>query len=141
MDGTEQLAIVNARVWTGSPRRPWADAVLIRGASVALVGSSAEVRKQCTRSCHRIDARGMLVVPHWKDTRPELSDGALAKAVQLSLHGSVAEELNLLEAGAPADLVMFDRDITRADPVDSGIARVVLVMVAGRVLLDRAGLL
>ena len=25
------LAIVNARVWTGDTRRPWADAVLVRG--------------------------------------------------------------------------------------------------------------
>ena len=52
--GTEQvpssaplaLAIVNARVWTGDPRRPRADAVFLRAGRIEAVGSSAEVRKR-----------------------------------------------------------------------------------------------
>ena len=39
------LVVVNARVWTGDARRPWADAVAVRGERIAAVGSSAEVRK------------------------------------------------------------------------------------------------
>jgi predicted amidohydrolase YtcJ len=140
MSDNEQLAIINARVWTGNPRRPWADAVLIHGERIELVGSSAEVRKQSAVSCRRIDAHGQLVVPHWKDARAGLADDALMQAVRSSLQGTVSPELNVLEAGAPADLAIFDRDITRASMDDPAVARVIVLIVAGRVLLDRAGL-
>ena len=140
MADNEQIAIINARIWTGNPRRPWADAVLIRGDRIELVGSSAEVRKQSAVSCRRIDARGKLVVPRWKAARSRLPDDALIQAVRSSLQGIVAPELNVLEAGATADLAIFDRDVTRAMPGEAGIAQVILVMVAGRVLFDRAGL-
>ena len=140
MNETAQVAIVNARVCTGNPRRPWADAVLIRGDRIELVGSSAEVRKQSAPSCHYIDARGMLVVPHWKEPRPEPDVDALIQAVRWSLQGDVVQELNVLEAGAPADLAIFDRDITRTTPDGLDGAHVILVIQGGRVILDLAGL-
>ena len=62
---TPVLAIVNARVWTNDPRRPWADALLVRGEHILAVGSSAELRK-----------RGRLVVPGQPDGR--LVSGASA---------------------------------------------------------------
>ena len=43
--GAPTLAVVNARVWTGDPRRPWADALAADGERIALVGTSAEVKK------------------------------------------------------------------------------------------------
>lgn len=132
-----ELAIINARVWTGNPRRPWADAVLTRGERIALVGSSAEVRKASGASCRRIDARGMLVVPLWKERRQEIVDDALIAAVRLSREGDVVSPLNAIEWGAHADLAMLDRDVTRATLDESGIARVVFVIVAGEVMLDR----
>lgn len=138
MDDREQLAIINARVWTANPRRPWADAVLVRGDRIELVGSSAEVRKTSVASCRRIDGRGMLVVPLWRTPRPKRDDDALATAVRSFAQGATSTELGALEAGARADLAIFDRDITRATPDESGIARVILLMVAGRVLLDFA---
>ena len=141
MDDNEQLAIINARVWTGNPRRPWADAVLIRGDRIELVGSSAEVRKGANLSCRLIDARGQLVMPLWKDRRPQLDDEALIRALRPPVQGLAAAELNVLEAGGPADLAMLDRDITRAVPDESGSARAILVVQAGRILLDRAGFL
>jgi predicted amidohydrolase YtcJ len=60
------LAVVNARVWTGDTRRPWADAVAIRGDRIAAVGSSAEVRK-LAGSAEVIDAQGGMVVPGFID--------------------------------------------------------------------------
>ena len=42
------LAIVNARVWTGDVRRPWADAILVREERIEIVGSSAEVKKRAS---------------------------------------------------------------------------------------------
>jgi hypothetical protein len=57
------LAIVNARVWTNDPRRPWADAVLVREDRVIAVGSSAELRKRAGATALIVDARGWLVLP------------------------------------------------------------------------------
>jgi predicted amidohydrolase YtcJ len=39
------VVIVNARVWTGDARRPWADAVAVEGDRIKAVGSSAEIMK------------------------------------------------------------------------------------------------
>ncbi len=104
------LAILNARVFTRNPRRPWADAVLIRGDCIELVGSSAEVRKRIAATVRTIDARGMLV-------RPAAKDG-------------------VLEVGALADLVMLDRDNTLATPEQADDAQVMLTVIAGRVVFE-----
>jgi hypothetical protein len=37
------IAVVNARVWTGDSRRPWADALAVTGERIAVVGTSAAV--------------------------------------------------------------------------------------------------
>jgi predicted amidohydrolase YtcJ len=78
------LAIVNARVWTGDPRRPWADAVLVRGERIDAVGSSAEVRKRAGANVKIVDAKGMMVTPGFIDAHVHFLDGGFALAsVQL----------------------------------------------------------
>jgi predicted amidohydrolase YtcJ len=78
------LAIVNARVWTGDARRPWADAIAVEGNTIAIVGSSAEVRKRAPASARLIDARGAFVVPGFTDAHVHFIDGGFALAsVQL----------------------------------------------------------
>jgi predicted amidohydrolase YtcJ len=54
------LLIVNARVATGDPRRPWADAVAVAGDVVVRIGSSAELRK-LGPEIRVVDARGASV--------------------------------------------------------------------------------
>lgn len=54
------LLIVNARVATGDPRRPWADAVALAGDAVVRLGSSAELRKLAA-DARVVDARGAAV--------------------------------------------------------------------------------
>lgn len=49
--------IVNARIATGDPRRPWADAILLDGDRVVAVGASAELRKRAT-GAETVDAGG-----------------------------------------------------------------------------------
>lgn len=49
--------IVNARIATGDPRRPWADALLLDADQVVQVGASAELRKRAP-DAEVIDARG-----------------------------------------------------------------------------------
>lgn len=54
---TRRILVVNARIATGDPRRPWADAMLLEGGGVIAVGSSAELRKRAV-DAEIIDARG-----------------------------------------------------------------------------------
>ncbi len=78
------LAVVNARIWTGDPRRPWADALAAASDRLLLVGSSAEVRKLATSSTRIVDARGMMVVPGFIDSHVHFLDGGFGLAsVQL----------------------------------------------------------
>ena len=63
IEPTPTLAIVNARVWTGDERRPWADAVLVTGDRISAVGSSAEVRKAVRPMTRVIDANGAMLTP------------------------------------------------------------------------------
>lgn len=62
------LAVVNARIWTGNAKRPWADAIAVRGDTIAAVGSSAEIRKMADASTKVIDAHGQMMVPGFIDS-------------------------------------------------------------------------
>ena len=78
------LAVVNARIWTGDARRPWADALATEGDRLIAVGSSAEVRKLASASTRIIDAHGMMVVPGFIDSHVHFLDGGFGLAsVQL----------------------------------------------------------
>ncbi|GJG87213.1 hypothetical protein tb265_23940 [Gemmatimonadetes bacterium T265] len=107
------LAVVNARVWTADPRRPWADAVVVRGDRLGFVGSGAEARKltRGTPDVRVIDARGRFLASDVADFRP-------------------------LHAGAPADFVLADRDLTQF-PAESGDVQLVLAVRGGRVVDER----
>ncbi|MHB1225453.1 MAG: hypothetical protein ACYC2G_15595, partial [Gemmatimonadaceae bacterium] len=95
------LVVVNARIWTGRPGRPWADALAVRGDRLAAVGSSAEIRKLAGPAARVVDAHGRLVVAGGApggtvvghDDAPPVDDGA----------GRSGERVLL--AGAPADFV------------------------------------
>ena len=78
------LAIVNARVWTGDERRPWADAVAVSGDRIAAVGSSAEIRKLAPNGARVIDAGGGMVVPGFIDSHVHfITGGHRLASVQL----------------------------------------------------------
>jgi hypothetical protein len=68
------LAIVNARIWTMDPKRPRAQAALVRGGRIVLVGTNSDVRNQA-RGVRPFDASGRTVVPGFVDahTHFELS--------------------------------------------------------------------
>ena len=95
------LAIVNARVWTGDPARPWADAVLIRGERIEAVGSSAEVKKRAGTTVRTIDAKGMMVTPGFIDAHVHfLSGGFSLASVQLRDAKTKAEFVGRIKAFA-----------------------------------------
>jgi len=95
------LAIVNARVWTGDPRRPWVDAVAVRGDRIAAVGSSAEVRKMSVASTRVVDAKGQMLVPGFHDAHVHFIDGGFRLAsVQLRDARTPAEFIARIKAFA-----------------------------------------
>ena len=78
------VAIVNARVWTGDPRRPWADAVAVTGDRITAVGSSAEVRKLARPVTRLVDAQGKMLVPGFIDAHVHFIEGGFGlTSVQL----------------------------------------------------------
>jgi predicted amidohydrolase YtcJ len=97
------LAVVNARVWTGNPRQPWASGVAISGDRIIAVGTSAEVSKLAkgTDPARIVDARGALVTPGFIDSHVHFVDGGFRLAsVQLRDAKTKEEFISRIEAFA-----------------------------------------
>jgi hypothetical protein len=102
------IAIVNARVWTGDPRRPWADAVAVTGDRITAVGSSAEINKLARPVTRVIDAQGRMLVPGFIDSHVHFVEGGFGlTSVQLrdartreEFIGRIGEHARQLPAGA-----------------------------------------
>ena len=71
------LLIVNARVWTGVPARPQAEAVAIAGGRVAAIGTTAELMGWRGPSTRVIDAGGARVLPGFNDSHVHFMGGGL----------------------------------------------------------------
>jgi hypothetical protein len=93
---TVTVALVNGRIRTNDVRRPVADAVAVAGELVALVGSSAEVRKLAGHTARVIDLRGATVYP--EPVAAVLRRGAPANVV-VRAAGSDGAELLRMNAG------------------------------------------
>ena len=78
------LAITGARVWTGDPDRPWAEAVASRGEDIVAVGSNAEIEALVGPGTTVINVPGSMLVPGFIDTHVHFFDGGAGLAsVQL----------------------------------------------------------
>jgi len=88
------LAVVNARIWTGNPKRPWAEAIAARGDRIAAVGSSAEIRKLAGANARVIDAHGQMLVPGFNDAH-----------VHIISAGRGLSSVKLRDASTPAEFI------------------------------------
>jgi len=83
------LALVNGKVWTGDPGRPWAEAVAVRGGRIFAVGTTVMVRKLATDGTKLADLGGALVLPGFIDSHTHFLAGGFAlKSIQLREAGS-----------------------------------------------------
>ncbi len=67
------LAITGARVWTGNPGQPWAEAVAVRGERILAVGTDQDIGRVVSASTRIIDARGRMLTPGFIDSHTHLS--------------------------------------------------------------------
>ena len=88
------LAVVNARIWTGNPKRPWAEAIAVRGDTIAAVGSSAEIRKMTGADAKVMDAHGQMMVPGFIDSH-----------VHIISAGRGLSSVKLRDASTPAEFI------------------------------------
>jgi len=78
------LVLVNGKVWTGDPERPWAEAVAVGGRTILAVGTTAEMRKLLPSAMKLVDLGGALVLPGFIDSHTHFLAGGFAlKSIQL----------------------------------------------------------
>ena len=61
------LAILSAGIFTGNRKEPWAEALCIEGDRIAVVGTTAQVKKACRRKTQIFELNGRLVTPGFVD--------------------------------------------------------------------------
>jgi len=98
------FAIVNAKLWTGDPAQPAAEAIVIDGERIAFVGTTQQARDRHP-GVETVDAKGQLVVPGFIDSHVHFLDGGSnLSSVQLrdaSSRDEFADRIREFAAGVP----------------------------------------
>ena len=126
------LAIVNARIWTGNPAQPEAEALTCVGDRITWVGSSAELRQRIGADVRPIDLAGQFVVPGFIDSHVHFVDGGFRlTSVQLrdaSTRDAFVSRLEAFAATVPAgtwitggdwDHTLWGAELPRRDWIDA----------------------
>jgi hypothetical protein len=101
-DAGADLLLVNGRVYTVDPARPWAEAVAVTGSRISAVGTTAEVKARARAATRTIDLGGAFVSPGFNDAHVHIdSTGALLVGVNLlDVHEPGAFTTRIREAAA-----------------------------------------
>jgi predicted amidohydrolase YtcJ len=106
--------LVHGHIYTGNPRQPWAESVLVSGTQVAAIGTDREVRGKAGHGVQVVDLKGRTVIPGIVDSHTHVIYGGFA------LHGlnlSTAERSITPEK--PDELVRALREYAQAHPGDA----------------------
>jgi predicted amidohydrolase YtcJ len=74
---TERI-FYNAKVFTGEPEHPYAEAVAIRGDKIVAVGSYADVKQAVGKDAEAVDLQGKTLLPGLIDSHAHPIDGGLS---------------------------------------------------------------
>src|ERR1700757_3039512 len=69
--------LFNAKIFTGDPQNPYAEAVAIRGDQIVAVGNLSEVTKSASGNAERVDLKGKSLFPGFIDSHSHSIDGGL----------------------------------------------------------------
>lgn len=101
----QNIAVVNAKIWTGESEQPWAQALLARDGRLVVVGSNEAVRAQLPQDIRLIDAGGRLVTPGFIDAHVHFLTGGFRLA-----------SVQLRDARTPQEFVARIRDFAATVP-------------------------
>ena len=102
------LVVRDARVWTGRPDLPWAEAVAVAGSRILAVGDDEEIEAYITDETSVIEGAGRLVTPGFIDSHVHfISGGFNLSSVQLR--------------DAPTPQVFIDRIAEFAGSLEPGV--------------------
>ena len=94
--------VLHAKIYTLDAKRPWAEALAIRGNRIVAVGSDAEIAKLQSQNTQVIDAESRLVLPGFTDCHIHFIDGSFSLG-RVNLEGAKDEadiQQRLREYGA-----------------------------------------
>lgn len=82
-----ESVVVNAKIYTVNPLRPWAEALAVRGEKIVAVGSAREINPYRGPHTRVIDAQGRLVLPGFTDCHIHFMEGSLG-LLHVDLNGA-----------------------------------------------------
>ncbi len=85
------LVLLNGRVYTLDPERPWAEALAARGEEIVAVGTTREVRRLAGPGTRVVDLKGRFALPGFNDAH-----------VHVDATGALLTGVNLLDVHEPA---------------------------------------
>ena len=97
--------LINAKIYTVNPQKPWAEALAIQGDKIVAVGTTREISAQRKPNTKVIDAKGHLVLPGFTDCHIHFMSGSM------SLLG-----VNVDEAKTVAQIQKMVKDFAAAHP-------------------------
>ena len=82
--GGADLLLLNGRVYTVDPAKPWAEAVAIRGDRILAVGTTADIKGLGRQGARTIELKGAFVSPGFIDAHGHIDcTGSLLVGVNL----------------------------------------------------------
>ncbi len=76
--GANERILFHAKIFTGDPQNPYAEAVALRGDKIVAVGNLPQVEKSVSKGAERVDLDGKSLFPGFIDSHSHSIDGGLS---------------------------------------------------------------
>jgi predicted amidohydrolase YtcJ len=106
--------LVHGHIYTGNPRQPWAESILVSGTRIAAIGTEREARGRAAHGVQVVDLKGRTVIPGIVDSHAHVIYGGFA------LHGlNLSTPERSITPEKPAELVRLLKEYAQAHPGDA----------------------